>query len=187
MRQASLDGDNGHMGNLATSERLTRTWTAARSASGTAAAGQDARASDADRERAVDVLKAAFAEGRLTREDLGARAEGAYGARTCTELAALSADLPAGTLGPSPLQAGAIPGASVCAAASRRACPLAVASVVCGMIPFLPATLAAIILGVAARRQIQRTGEGGDALACAGLALGALWIVLTVIVLLVLL
>jgi hypothetical protein len=55
------------------------------------------------------------------------------------------------------------------------------------MIPFLPATLAAIILGVAARRQIQRTGEGGQALACAGLALGALWIVLTVIMLLVLL
>jgi hypothetical protein len=53
------------------------------------------------------------------------------------------------------------------------------------MIPLLPATLAAIILGVAARRQIQRTGEGGDALACAGLGLGALWIALTVIVLLV--
>jgi hypothetical protein len=187
MRQPSLGRDNGHMGTLATSERLTRTPTAARSASGTAGAWHDARASDADRECAVDVLKAAFAEGRLTREDLGARAEVAYGARTYSELAALSADLPGGTLGPLPWQADAIPVASLCAAASRRVCPLAIASVVCGMIPFLPATLAAIILGVAARRQIQRTGEGGQALACAGLALGALWIVLTVIMLLVLL
>jgi hypothetical protein len=186
MRQASLGRDNGHMGNLATSERLTRTRTAARSANGTAGAGHDARASDADRECAVDVLKAAFAEGRLTMEDLGARAEGAYSARTYSELAALSADLPT-ALGPLPLQAGAIPGASLRAAASRRTCPLAVASVVCGMVPFLPATLAAIILGVAARRQIRRTGEGGHALACAGLGLGALWIVLTVIALLVLL
>jgi Domain of unknown function (DUF1707)/Domain of unknown function (DUF4190) len=185
MRRASLGRDNGLMGDLATGERVTRTRTAASAATGTVA-DYDARASDADRERVIDVLKAAFAEGRLTREDLGARAEGAYSARTSAELAALSADLPAGPVGPLPTQADAIPGGRVCAAASRRTCPLAVASVVCGLIPFLPATLAAIILGVAARRQIQRTGEGGDALATAGVALGALWIVLTVIALLVL-
>jgi ABC-type dipeptide/oligopeptide/nickel transport system permease component len=47
----------------------------------------------------------------------------------------------------------------------------------------LPATLAAIILGIQARRQIQRTGERGAALATTGLALAALWIALTLIVL----
>jgi Domain of unknown function (DUF1707)/Domain of unknown function (DUF4190) len=142
----------------------------------------DARASDADRERAIDVLKAAFAEGRLTREEHGARVQRACGARTYAELAALSADLPAGPLGALPSQAAAVPAAYLCAA-SRRTNPLAVASLVCGLIPLLPATLAAIILGIAARRQIRRTGERGTALATAGLALGALWIVLTLIVL----
>ena len=51
-------------------------------------AGGTRRASDADRERAVDVLKAALAEGRLSRQEHGARVERAYGARTYAELAA---------------------------------------------------------------------------------------------------
>ena len=68
----------------------------------------------------------------------------------------------------------------------RRTNPLAVASLVCGLIPLLPATLAAIILGLAARRQIQHTGERGAALATTGLALGVSAIVLTLFVLLVL-
>src|SRR5262249_58046684 len=53
------------------------------------------RASDADRERAIDALIDAFAEGRLTTEELRARTEQAYQARTQAELAAVSAD-PAG-------------------------------------------------------------------------------------------
>jgi len=150
-----------------------------------AAAGyRDARASDADRERAIDVLKAAFAEGRLSREEHGARVLRAYSSRTYGELAALSADLPSGPLGTLPSHAAA-PAAYLCAAASRRTSALAVASVVCGLIPVLPATLAAIILGIAAHRQIRRTGERGTVLATAGLALGALWLVLTLIVLVV--
>jgi len=40
------------------------------------------RASDADRERAIDVLNDAFAEGRLSREELDAPAERTYGAET---------------------------------------------------------------------------------------------------------
>ena len=47
----------------------------------------------------------------------------------------------------------------------------------------LQATLAAIILGIQARRQIQRSGERGAALATTGLALTALWIAVTLIVL----
>ena len=57
------------------------------------------RASAADRERAIDVLKAAFAEGRLSREEHEARVERAYRSRTYADLAALTADLPAGPLG----------------------------------------------------------------------------------------
>ena len=144
------------------------------------------RASAADRERAIDVLKAAFAEGRLNREEHDARVERAYRSRTYADLAELSADLPAGPLGTLSSQAVAAPAAYLPAAESRRTNPLAIASLVCGLIPLLPATLAAIILGIQARRQIQRTGEGGAALATTGLALAALWIVLTLIVLFVL-
>ena len=154
---------------------------------GVAAGGYaDARASDADRERAIDVFKAAFAEGRLTREEHVTRVQGAYKSRTYGELAALSAYLPAGPLGTLPLHAAGVPTTCLPAMASRRTSPAAVAAVVCGLIPLLPATLAAIILGIAAHQRIRRTGERGTALATAGLALGALWIVLTLIVLFVL-
>lgn len=154
---------------------------------GNAAGGYaNVRASAADRERAVDVLKAAFAEGRLTRQEHDARVGRAYVARTYADLAALSADLPAGPLGTLSSQAVAAPSAYLPVAGTRRVNPLAVASLACGLVPVLPATLAAIILGVQARRQIRRTGERGAALAAAGLALGALWIVLTLIVLLAL-
>jgi hypothetical protein len=100
------------------------------------------------------------------------RVQRAYGSLTYAELAALSADLPAGPPGTLPPPA---------AAAVPRTNPLAVASLVCGLIPLLPATLAAIILGVGARRQLRRTGERGGALATAGLVLGVLWLVLTVL------
>ena len=144
------------------------------------------RASAADRERAIDVLKAAFAEGRLTREEHEARVDRAYRSRTYADLAALTADLPAGPLGTLSSQAVAAPAAYLPAAESGRTNPLAIASLACGLIPLLPATLAAIILGIKARRQIRRTGERGAALATTGLALGVLWIVLPLIVLFVL-
>jgi hypothetical protein len=54
------------------------------------------RAATADRERTVDVLKAAFAEGRLTQDEFEQRTGQAFSARTYAELAALTADLPAG-------------------------------------------------------------------------------------------
>lgn len=55
-------------------------------------------AASADRERAVGVLRAGFAEGRLTQEELNDRVAGAYAARTYADLWALTADLPAGAL-----------------------------------------------------------------------------------------
>jgi hypothetical protein len=52
-------------------------------------------ASDTDRDQAVSTLTAAFAQGRLTREELDLRTGQALAARTGAELAALTADLPA--------------------------------------------------------------------------------------------
>jgi Domain of unknown function (DUF1707) len=55
-------------------------------------------AASADRERAVGVLRAGFAEGRLSQDELDDRVGRAYSARTYGELWALTADLPAGPL-----------------------------------------------------------------------------------------
>jgi Domain of unknown function (DUF1707) len=53
------------------------------------------RASDADRERVIDTLKAAFVQGRLTRDELGRRTGQALASRTYGELTAITADIPA--------------------------------------------------------------------------------------------
>ena len=62
--------------------------------SSTAARGR-LRASDADREQVIDTLKVAFAQGRLTKEELDLRAGQAFASRTYADLAAVTADLPA--------------------------------------------------------------------------------------------
>lgn len=51
------------------------------------------RASDADRERTVDLLREAAADGRLTLEEHHERVDRAYAARTLGELAELTVDL----------------------------------------------------------------------------------------------
>lgn len=53
------------------------------------------RASDAEREHAIDVLRHAVVDGRLTLEEFSDRVESAQIARTDRELAMLAADLPA--------------------------------------------------------------------------------------------
>ncbi|MGP7999589.1 MAG: DUF1707 domain-containing protein [Streptosporangiaceae bacterium] len=58
-------------------------------------AGPQLRASDEDRDRAVDILRMAAGDGRLTAAELDERVEAALTARTSGELAALTADLPA--------------------------------------------------------------------------------------------
>ena len=58
------------------------------------------RASHADRERVIETLKAAFVQGRLTKDELDARAGQAFAARTYADLGALTTDLPAGVLPP---------------------------------------------------------------------------------------
>jgi hypothetical protein len=54
------------------------------------------RASHDDRDVVVEALKAAFVQGRLTQDELADRAGLALAARTYADLAALTADLPAG-------------------------------------------------------------------------------------------
>lgn len=58
------------------------------------AGGSPMRASDAERDRAVEALAAASAEGRLSLEEYSLRSEAALTARTVGELAGLTADLP---------------------------------------------------------------------------------------------
>jgi hypothetical protein len=52
------------------------------------------RASDHDRESAAELLREAYAVGRLSHEELDERATAAYSARTLGELRDLTADLP---------------------------------------------------------------------------------------------
>jgi len=67
-----------------------------------AAGRRPMRASDADREQAIEVLKDAFAHGQLTKDELVARAGRALAARTCARLAALTADIPPARAAPIP-------------------------------------------------------------------------------------
>jgi hypothetical protein len=61
---------------------------------------------------------------------------------------------------------------------------LAIAALVCGIgqaVLWLPAGIAAVVLGHMARGQIRRTGENGSGMALAGLILGYIGIGLTII------
>ena len=60
--------------------------------------GSLVRASDADRDRVVEALAGASAEGRLTLQEYSERSDAALVARTLGDLASLTADLPASSL-----------------------------------------------------------------------------------------
>jgi len=69
------------------------------------AAGRgDLRASHADREQVIGVLKAAFVQGRLAKDELDLRVGQALASRTYADLAAVTADLPIGLAGAQPPQ-----------------------------------------------------------------------------------
>jgi Domain of unknown function (DUF1707)/Domain of unknown function (DUF4190) len=125
------------------------------------------RAASADRERAVDVLKAGFAEGRLTQDEYNDRMGRAYAARTYGELTALTADLPAG----------AVPAVWPVTVYQPPATTnsLARASLVLGVAEFFTMGLTAIpaiICGHMAKHEMRQTGQRGDGLATSGLVLG---------------
>jgi Domain of unknown function (DUF1707)/Pentapeptide repeats (8 copies) len=54
------------------------------------------RASDSDREKVVEILGAAYTEGRLTLDEFDDRTTTAYAAKTWGDLRSLTSDLPAG-------------------------------------------------------------------------------------------
>jgi Domain of unknown function (DUF1707) len=62
------------------------------------------RACRADREHLLDVLKAAFVQGLLTKDEFDMRVGQTFASRTYAELAALTADIPAGLIGAQPLK-----------------------------------------------------------------------------------
>ena len=141
-------------------------------------------ASTADRERALDVLRAGFAEGRLTKEEHDERVSSVYAARTYSELAMVTADLPGGQ---QPVMPAWPPPTPVWQPAENPTNGLAVASLICGIGQMFTVGLTgipAIILGHAALRQIRHTGQEGKGLATVGLAMG--WIGTTILALVVL-
>ncbi|MFD8593794.1 DUF1707 and DUF4190 domain-containing protein [Kitasatospora sp. NPDC059646] len=147
------------------------------------------RAAHADRERTVDVLKAAFAEGRLTAAEYEHRMATAHQAATYGQLSALVADLPAG---PVAAPFGAPVPATFMPVAPPPRNGLAVASAILGGLCLVTggATgLPAVITGHLARAQIRRTREPGDSLALTGLILGWLslagWVLFALLVVLV--
>jgi hypothetical protein len=128
-------------------------------------------ASTADRERALDVLKAGFAEGRLTKEEYDDRVSRVQATRTHADILAVTDDLPGGQQPVAPTWQPMAPAWQP----SRGTNGLAVASMVCGvgqLFTFGLTGIPAIILGNLALRQIRRTGEEGNGLAVAGLTLG---------------
>jgi uncharacterized membrane protein len=139
------------------------------------------RASDSDRDRAVDVLKSAFAEGRLTKDEYDDRLNGIYASRTYGELGVLTSDLPVGPLGAMPQR---VPGPVYLP--PRPTNGLAIASLVLALAqPFALGitTIPAVVCGHMARRQIRRTGESGMGMATVGVVFGWIGIAfLTVIV-----
>jgi Domain of unknown function (DUF1707)/Domain of unknown function (DUF4190) len=120
----------------------------------------DLRASDADREAAVERLRAAALDGRLDDDELEERLAQAYGARWCSELAVLTADVTA------PL---------VFVRPEMRVNGLAIAALVASLLwVFWLGSIAAVVMGHVALGQIARSrgAQTGRAAALIGIALG---------------
>jgi hypothetical protein len=129
------------------------------------------RASDADREAVVERLRVAAIEGRLDAEELEARVTAAYAARVGSDLERLTADI---TPAPAAFTPPAAPPVFV-QQRTTRVNPYAIASLVLSLlwIAWL-GSLAGVIFGHVAMRQISRSGntESGSGLAIAGLVVG---------------
>ena len=76
-------------------------------------AAPEVRASDADRDRVVDLLRDAAADGRLTVDEFDERMAAALSSRTLGELAPLTADRGPGPAGPAPPGAASAPPSDV--------------------------------------------------------------------------
>lgn len=122
------------------------------------------RASHADREHVIDTLKDAFVQGRLTKDELDLRAGRAFASRTYADLAALTADIPAG-LTP------ARPPRKPARARARRPVSKPVKWVACGFIT--PAMLAIAIVAAV----LTDSGDAGELLIGASVIYFWAWLV----------
>jgi Domain of unknown function (DUF1707)/Domain of unknown function (DUF4190) len=140
------------------------------------------RAGDADRERVIDVLRAAHADGRIDLEEFGVRTDDVLHALTFAELERVTADLPGGSS-----VVRFRPGGLVRPPRSG----LAVASAALGLGGWLGPTflawIPAIVVGHRARRDIERDGTDGRDLTTIGLAAAYAGLVLQVLCVLALL
>ncbi|WP_380278737.1 DUF1707 and DUF4190 domain-containing protein [Kitasatospora purpeofusca] len=141
------------------------------------------RAATADRERTVDVLKAAFAEGRLSAAEYGDRFDAASTAQTYGQLARLVADLPSGPMvAPqmmAPPMAGPVavpvPPTFLAPPPARRTNAVAVTSLVLGLLCVPTGGLLgvpAVIAGHIGRKQAAERNEEGDGMAVTGIVFG---------------
>jgi hypothetical protein len=129
------------------------------------------RASDADRDRVVEVLSMAYSEGRLSKDEYDGRLQDALSARIYADLDQLVTDLPVART------------TAVTPVAGTNG--LAIASLACGLVQcvFGPVTaIPAIMFGHVALHQIKRTGAQGAGLALMGLILGWATVILIVLV-----
>ena len=120
----------------------------------------DLRASDADREAAVERLHTAALDGRLDADELEERLSQVYSALWVSELSRLTADVTAPIVYVRP---------------ERRVNPLAIASLISAIVWFgWLGSVAAVVMGHVALSQIARSGgtETGRAAALIGTALG---------------
>jgi len=119
-----------------------------------AAGGGQFRASQAERERAVEVLKDAFAQGRLDKDELDSRVGQALASRTYADLAAVTADIPARpAAGPVPAGAPGTPARTLAKAARRSGVCMLVAFALVGIVALTNAEILvppAFLAGVAA-------------------------------------
>jgi hypothetical protein len=131
----------------------------------------DMRASNADRDRTIDVIRAGFVEGRLDKQEFDERVDLAQRARTYADLLPLTRDLPVGPMPvtPHPMPAGPYPVERSTTNGS------AIAAMICGLLAFPSlgiTAIPAVILGNSARHEIRRSGQDGEGMATVGLLLG---------------
>ncbi|MEV7021302.1 DUF1707 and DUF4190 domain-containing protein [Kitasatospora sp. NPDC093558] len=145
------------------------------------------RAAHADRDRTIDVLKAAYAEGRLSLQEYEQRHEAASVAQTYGQLSALVADLPSGPVAPPAFDGRPVPQTFQPVPRTFQPYPppmpypppyqvrstngLAVTSMVLGLSGL---SLPAVITGHIARTQIRERNQDGDWAAVIGLVVGYL-------------
>jgi hypothetical protein len=128
------------------------------------------RASAADKEQVIGVLKDAFVEGRLTQDEQAERAGQAMTARTYAELARLTEDLPVLPPGhpfPRLSPPAALP-------PRRWASPMAVAALVLALVPGITAPVG-FLLGLIALSRIRASGGRGRWMASAAVLIGGLF------------